>query len=123
MKWWKRLVLAVVSVIWGYVSLDYLYLAFQYLTGGSGTAGALQKKAAWELLGLALFLVWICLLAVYTWLIRKASPQVDIIERDEESGQERVKRKWFDVLLQYAFIVTGLCIRWAYLCLFYFPGT
>ena len=48
--------------------------------------------------------------------------KVDIVELDGDSGRERIRRKWFDVILQYAFIITGICIRWAYLCLVYFPG-
>lgn len=123
MKWWKRLILTIISLIWGYVSLDYLYLAFRYLTGVGQDTLTPQEKVVWEILGLVLFLVWIFLLAAYTWLVRKLSVKVDIVEIDGDSGKERIRRKWFDVILQYTFIATGICIRWAYLCLVYFPGT
>lgn len=33
MRWWKRLILTVVSLAWGYISTDYLYIALGYLTG------------------------------------------------------------------------------------------
>lgn len=101
---------------------DYLYLAFRYLTGAGQDISEPQKKVIWEILGLVLFLIWIFLLAAYTWLIRRLSVKVDIVELDGDSGRERIRRKWFDVILQYAFIITGICIRWAYLCLVYFPG-
>lgn len=122
MRWWKRLILTMISLIWGYASLDYLYLAFRYLTGAGQDIAEPQKKVIWEILGLVLFLIWIFLLAAYTWLIRRLSVKVDIVELDGDSGRERIRRKWFDVILQYAFIITGICIRWAYLCLVYFPG-
>ncbi len=124
MKWWKRLILAVVSLIWGYVSLDYLYLAFQYLTGARGgpSHSPIQQEVLWEILGLALFLVWILLMAAYIWLIRRLSPQVSWIELDRQSGRQRVRRKWYDVILQCAFVITGMLCRWGYLCFVYLPG-
>lgn len=124
MSWWKRLILTIISLIWGFVSLDYLYLAFGFLTGSRAGSDmrSPQERILWELLGLLLFLAWVLLLAVYTWLIRRLSPDVDLIEVDQKSGRERVRRKWFDVILQYGFVVTGILIRWGYLCIFYFPS-
>ncbi len=36
MRWWKKLIFSVISLIWGYVSLDYLYYAFSKLTDAKG---------------------------------------------------------------------------------------
>ena len=33
MKQWKRILFSVISLVWGFVSLDYLIYAFEMLTG------------------------------------------------------------------------------------------
>lgn len=124
MKWWKRLILSLISLIGGFVSLDYLYLAFGLLTCSRAGASNFNTplKVLTELAGIALFLVWILLLAVYTKFIQKISPQIDLIEQDKKDSTPKIRRKMFDVILQYACILSGLLIRWGYLCLIYFPN-
>ena len=124
MKWWKRLFLSVISLIWGYVSVDYLYIALGNLTGNSvhGTGNEISGTLLWQLAGFGSFIIWLLLLAAYTRLIRFLSPKVDMIEVDKQEKNPKMKRKFFDIILQYGLIVTGMMIRWAYLCLIYLPG-
>lgn len=123
MNWWKRLIFSILSLIWGFISLDYLYLAFGLLIGDRADASSFHVKQ--ELLmrlgGAGLFLIWFLLMAVYTLFLRSISPKIDLVEEDSKTGETKIKRKWFDVILQYAFVVSGLIIRWGYLCLIYFP--
>lgn len=114
---------SIASLVWGYVSLDYLYFAFLQLTG-SGQTGSVyrpEKEVPKQLLGAGLFLIWFVILAVYIWLIRRSSVQIDLIESDRKTGGERVRRKWFDIILQSGFIVTGGILRWCYLLFIYLP--
>lgn len=75
-----------------------------------------------QLLGAGMFLLWFIVIAFYFYIIRKSSNQIDLIEADRKTGREKVKRKWFDTILQAAFILTGMLVRWCYLILFYFPS-
>ena len=124
MKWWKRLFLSVISLIWGYISVDYLYIALGNLTGNRvhGTGNEISGTLLWQLAGFGSFIIWLLLQASYTRLIRFLSPKVDMIEVDKQEKNPKMKRKFFDIILQYGLIVTGMMIRWAYLCLIYLPG-
>ena len=44
MKWWRRLIFSIISLVLGYISLDYLYSAFTKLTNASGSAAAYSPK-------------------------------------------------------------------------------
>ena len=123
MKWWKRLVFSVISVLWGYVSLDYLFYAFQLLANTKNAEKVYhpEKDGLMQLLGAGLFLLWFVIIAFYIYLIRKASNQIDLVEADQKTGKEKVKRRWFDVMFQVALLLTGLLLRWCYLIFIYFP--
>lgn len=123
MKWWKRLIFSVISLILGYISLDYLYSAFTKLTNASGSAAAYSPKGdgVSQLLGAVMFLGYFVVLGFYIWLIRRSSPKIDLIEEDAKTGEQRVKRKWFDIILQIVIIITGMVLRWAYLIFIYLP--
>ena len=116
--------MSVISLIWGYVSIDYLYIALGNLTGNRvhTTGNEISGTLLWQLAGFGLFIIWLLLLAAYTRLIRFLSPKVDMIEVDKQEKNPKMKRKLFDIILQYGLIVTGMMIRWAYLCLIYLPG-
>ena len=124
MKWRKRLCLSLISLICGYVSVDYLYIALGNLTGNRvhGTGNEISGTLLWQLAGFGSFIIWLLLLAAYTRMIRFLSPKVDMIEVDKQEKNPKMKRKFFDIILQYGLIVTGMMIRWAYLCLIYLPG-
>lgn len=105
--------------------MDYLYYAFLLLTG-AGRFGAEyepQKDGVLQIAGAALFLLWFVIIAVYFWLIRRSTVQIDLIEEDPKTGISRVKRKWFDIVLQGAFLLTGIFLRWCYLVCILFPHT
>lgn len=123
MKWWKRLIFSVISVLWGYFSLDYLFYAFQLLANTKNAEKIYhpEKDGLMQLLGVGLFLFWFVIIAFYMYLIRKASNQIDLVEADRKTGKEKVKRQWFDVMFQIALILTGLFLRWCYLIFIYFP--
>ena len=116
--------MSVISLIWGYVSVDYLYIALGNLTGNRvhGTGNEISGTLLWQLAGFGSFIIWLLLLAAYTRMIRFLSPKVDMIEVDKQEKNPKMKRKFFDIILQYGLIVTGMMIRWAYLCLIYLPG-
>ena len=40
---------------------------------------------------------------------------------DGKTGEQKVKKKWFDIILQIVIIITGMIIRWAYLMFIYLP--
>lgn len=124
MKWWKRIVFSVISVILGYCSLDYLFYAFQLLANKKNQSGQYHPRedGMMQLLGAGLFLLWFIIIAFYFYLIRKSSNQIDLIEADRKTGKERVRRKWFDTILQAAFLLTGMLVRWCYLIFIYFPN-
>ena len=124
MKWWKRLILSIISLVWGYISMDYLYIALGNLTGTRihQHAGETTETFLWQLAGFGMFLLWLLILAAYTALIRFLSPKIDLVEVDEKEKNPKVKRKVFDIIFQYGIIVTGILIRWAYLCLIYLPN-
>lgn len=125
MKWWKRIIFSVISLVWGFCSLDYLYYAFQLMTNKKNQTGEYHPKedGVMQLLGIILLLLWFVILSFYYYLIRKSSNQIDLVEADEKTGKEKVKRKWFDTALQIAFLLTGLLLRWGYLIFIYFPNT
>lgn len=103
--------------------MDYLYYAFLLLTGvgHSGEKYEPQKDGLLQIVGAVLFLLWFVILAVYFWLIRRSTVQIDLIEENPKTGKNRVKRKWFDIILQVAFLLTGAFLRWCYLVFIYFP--
>ncbi len=122
MKWWKKLIFSIISLLFGYVSLDCLYYAFTKLTDAGGDAKYYDAKGGLlQLLGAAIFIAWFFLVALYLWLIRKSSPQIDVVERDRKTGKQRIRRKWFDTLFQVAFIITGMIIRCGYVIYIYIP--
>lgn len=124
MKIWQRIVFSMVSLIFGFVSLDYLYLAFGLLTNQreSINYSGPKQEVFIRLAGAVLFLVWFIILAAYAIYLRGISQKIDLVEEDTKTGQQRIKRKWFDIIFQYAFIFTGAVIRWGYLNIFYFPN-
>lgn len=97
MKQWKRILFSVISLVWGFVSLDYLIYAFEMLTGSRRSNVAYSPKAdgIYQLLGFGMFLLWFIILAFYFYLIRKASIQIDLVE--EKDGKEIVRHKKFDL--------------------------
>lgn len=123
MKWWKRLIFSIVSLGLGYISLDYLYSAFTKLTNASGSAAAYSPKGdgLYQLLGAVMFLGYFVVLGFYIWIIKRSSPKIDLIEEDAKTGEQKVKRKWFDIIIQIAIIITGMVLRWAYLMFIYLP--
>lgn len=124
MKWWKRVIFSVVSIILGYCSLDYLFYAFQLLANIKNQSGEYRpgEDGVQQLLGAGLFFLWFIVIAFYFYLIRKSSNQIDLIEADKKTGKECVTRKWFDIVLQIAFLITGMLCRWGYLIFIYFPN-
>jgi len=112
----------VISLVWGFISLDYLIYAFEMLTGSRRSNVAYSPKAdgIYQLLGFGMFLLWFIILAFYFYLIRKASIQIDLVE--EKDGKEIVRRKKFDRILQGGFLLTGILIRWCYLIIFLSAG-
>lgn len=114
---------SVISVLWGYVSLDYLFYAFQLLANTKNAEKVYhpEKDGLMQLLGAGLFLLWFVIIAFYIYLIRKASNQIDLVEANQKTGKEKVKRRWFDVMFQVALLLTGLLLRWCYLIFIYFP--
>ena len=67
MKLWKRIMFSVVSIIWGFASLDYLYYAFRLMTGKTRSDGSydLPRDGAAQLAGVALFLLWFLVVWMY----------------------------------------------------------
>ena len=124
MKTWQRIVFSMVSLLFGFVSLDYLYLAFGLLTNQreSINYSGPQQEAFVRLTGAVLFLIWFVILVAYAIYLRNISQKIDLVEEDVKTGEQKVKRKWFDIIFQYAFIFTGAIIRWGYLNIFYFPN-
>lgn len=122
MKWWQRIFFSAASLIGGFISLDYLYFAFGLLTNSRPNSSyhSSQQGILIQLAGAALFLVWFLLMAVYTRFLRSVSLKIDYMEKDSRTGKQKVKRKWFDLILQYAFMLTGAVLRWGYLKLFLF---
>lgn len=124
MKRGKRILFSAISLIWGYVSLDYLYYAYRLLAAAERKTGSYPSGAdvLRQVIGVGMVLLWFVILAAYGWAIRKSSFQIDIVEQDERSGEPRVHRKWFDLLLQGGMILTGAILRWCYLIYVLFPG-
>lgn len=123
MKWWKRLIFSVISLIWGACSLDYLIFAFQLLTANREASATYSPKTdgIFQLLGVGMFLLWFLIIAFYFFIIRKSSIQIDLVEKDEKHGDERVRRRWFDLAFQIGLILSGMIIRWCYLIFIYLP--
>lgn len=123
MRWWKRMIFSIISLVLGYISLDYLYSAFTKLTNAAGSAAAYNPKGdgVSQLLGAVMFLGYFVVIGFYIWMIKKSSPKIDLIEEDAKTGEQKVKRKWFDIILQIVIIITGMIIRWAYLMFIYLP--
>ncbi len=124
MKRWKRVLFSAISLIWGYVSLDYLYFAYRLLAVAERKVGSYPSgtDVLRQVIGVGMVLLWFVILAAYAWVIRKSSFQIDIVEQDERSGEPRIHRKWFDLLLQGGMIMTGAVLRWCYLIYVLFPG-
>lgn len=82
-----------------------------------------QKDGLLQIAGAVLFLLWFLILACYIWLIRRNTVQIDLVEKDEKTGKDRVKRKWFDVLLQSGLLLTGAFLRWCYVIFILVPDS
>lgn len=125
MCWWKRLIFSIISLVWGFVSLDYLYYAFSKLTNAKGRPENYVPKSdgIMQLLGLIMFIFWFFITALYFLMLRKSSPRIDVVEEDYKTGKQKVKKKWFDIVLQAAFILTGAILRWAYIVYIYLPNS
>ena len=82
-----------------------------------------QKDGLLQIVGAVLFLLWFVILAFYIWLIRRNTVQIDLIETNLETGKDHVRRKWFDVLLQGGFLLTGAILRWCYVLFILVPGS
>lgn len=124
MKWWKRSVFSIISLVLGYCSLDYLFYAFQLLTNKKSSSATYQlgEDGVLQLLGAGMFFLWFVVASFYFFIIQKSSNQIDLIETDKKTGKEKVRRKWFDVVFQIAMLLTGMFFRWSYLILIYFPN-
>ena len=68
-----------------------------------------------------MFLGYFVVVGFYIWLIKRSSPKIDLIEEDAKTGEQKVKRRWFDIILQIVVIITGMVVRWAYLMFIYLP--
>lgn len=124
MRWWKRLICSVVSLVWGFVSLDYLYLTLCLMSNHQEQVAwpFVQKPGISQLVGFGLFLLWLFVSMVFVAVIRYLSPRIDLIQKDAKTGEKRWKHRWFDMYLQGALFITGMILRMAYLMLFYFPS-
>ena len=123
MSWKKRVIFSVISLIWGFISLDYLYFAFSKLTNAGGSEASYSAKGdgLYQLLGAAMFISWFVIVMIYFCFIKKSSNQRDLIEEDYKTGDKKIKKKWFDTTIQAAFIVTGCMLRMAYVMYFILP--
>lgn len=123
MKWWKRLLFSVISLVLGFCSLDYLFYAYRLLAAvkGAGQSYTPKGDGLYQLLGGVLFCLWFLVIGFYWYVIQRASNRIDFVEGDAKTGKEKVKRKWFDVILQGGLLLTGLLLRWAYLVCVVFP--
>ena len=124
MRWWKRIIFSIVSLVLGFCSLDYLFYAFRLLVKDRNTVGnyELQRDGLLQLLGAFLFLLWFVVLIFYFYLIRNSSNQIDLIETKKDKKEKYIRGKRFDLLLQGGLLITGLILRWCYLILIYLPG-
>lgn len=123
MRWWKKLIFSVISLIWGYVSLDYLYYAFSKLVNAKGNPGHYKPESdgLYQLLGSGMFILWFFITAGYLFIIKRFSAQIDLVEEDYKTGKQTFKKKWTDIVLQSAFIITGIILRWGYIVYIYLP--
>jgi len=124
LKWWKRIIFSIISILWGYISLDYLFYAFQLLANTKNGTKVYhpQEDGLMQLIGTGMFLLWFFIDAFYFYLIQKSSNKIDLIEADKKTGKEKIKRRWFDFAFQLALLITGLFLRWCYLIYIYFPN-
>ena len=95
MKWWRRLIFSIISLVLGYISLDYLYSAFTKLTNASGSAAAYSPKGDGlsQLLGAVMFLGYFVVLGFYIWMIKRCSPKIDLIEERCQNRRAESKEK------------------------------
>ena len=129
MKWWRRLIFSIISLVLGYISLDYLYSAFTKLTNASGSAAAYSPKGDGlsQLLGAVMFLGYFVVLGFYIWMIKRQCWQRsrkipwNVLRGGRKMLTLPIKKKWFDIILQIVIIITGMIIRWAYLMFIYLP--
>jgi len=136
MSWWKKVIFSIISLVWGFISLDYLYLSFQYLTSRRRVIGLghIQKykngllilsdpktQILMLVVGMLMIFLWLLLVMLYTKWLRKLSPQLDIYEKDPKTGKMKLHRKWSLTIAQYLLMVFGAILRWMYLFLWYFP--
>ncbi|MDE7051476.1 MAG: hypothetical protein K2O92_00995, partial [Lachnospiraceae bacterium] len=80
-----------------------------------------ENDGLFQLLGFGMFLLWFFITAGYFFIIKKASAQIDLIEEDYKTGKQKFKKKWTDIVLQAAFIITGIILRWGYVVYIYLP--
>lgn len=86
---------------------------------GSAAAYSPKGDGLSQLLGAVMFLGYFVVVGFYIWIIKRSSPKIDLIEEDAKTGEQKVKRKWFDIILQIVVIITGMVARWAYLMFIY----
>ena len=76
--------------------------------------------------GLSVYCTWISDRNESTKERRKYAADISVAAgrfRDvADEKNPKIRRKVFDIILQYGFILTGIFIRWAYLCLVYLPN-
>lgn len=120
MKWWKRGLFALISLVGGFFSLDYLLFAFGMLTGKEdwgpqdGVLGVLCQIG-----GGGLFFLYAAVLVGYFLLIRKHAAALPTYREGKEN------RRWagprLELALQFCIFFTGQVLRFAYLLFIYLP--
>ena len=121
MKLWKRIVFTLISIVWGFVSLDYLYLSYRFMVGHDQILAKYPFSIYVSILiGVILFILWFLIMGIYLSVIRHFSNAVDLLEHDPKTGQEKVHHRWFDGIVQLAFVLSGAVFRWIYLLYFVF---
>ena len=119
MSFWQRIGFSVLSLIFGWFSFDFVLLALRDIR----MIRENQKEGVLShfFLGCGILILFFLLLAVYFWILRRMSGNLNIVEYEKADDKPKFKSKWFDIILQGGILVTGFLLRFLFIMLFYLP--
>ena len=124
MVWWKRLIFGIVSMLFGWFSLDYLIYAFRLLTDADNKTGSYSADGDGlkQRIGAVMFIGYFLLCTLYGYLIKRVTGEFPIPIQDEDTGKHKVKNKWLELFLQAVIMLTAGVLRFSYILFLYLPS-
>ena len=119
MNLWQRVAFSVFSLFLGWFAFDFVLMAIRYMREFTGNGeGEMYVRF---LKGCGILILFFLCLALYFYVLRKLSGNLNIVEYEKAEEKPKLKSKWFDIILQGGLFLTGFFLKFFFLMVFYFP--